>query len=96
MRLEMGDISVLSFGKQTALVHPFGRPFTDEAAAEVLSRFTFNQDGTDVIAMLSTALSSLDEWRFMHASSNSEQMQILFVISDGRLMNTGFNMTSHH
>lgn len=53
-RLEVGDVSVTSFGQQIALVHPFGSPFTDESAGTVLRRFSFDQDGTDVDGMLST------------------------------------------
>ena len=34
-RLEVGELSVMSYGSTTSIVHPFGAPFTAQAAAQV-------------------------------------------------------------
>ena len=39
-------MSVLSFAETTQLLHPFERPFSAEAGAHMLSRFTFSQGHT--------------------------------------------------
>ena len=34
-QLEVGELAIVKFGETTQLLHPFDRPFTDEAGAEV-------------------------------------------------------------
>ena len=47
-------MSVLSFAETTQLLHPFERPFSAEAGAHMLSRFTFSQGHTHMeVALLS-------------------------------------------
>ncbi|KAJ2535210.1 AAA ATPase midasin, partial [Coemansia sp. RSA 1933] len=47
-QLEVGQLSVVSFGEQVSLLHPFDAVFDAEAGARVLSRFGFADDKTDV------------------------------------------------
>jgi midasin (ATPase involved in ribosome maturation) len=34
-QLEVGEISIMSFGARSALLHPFGSPFTPEVSLEI-------------------------------------------------------------
>jgi hypothetical protein len=60
-KLEVGDISVLSFGDTVDLLHPLGKPFTAEAGASVLSRFSFNHESTRIADSLEHTLAMLGE-----------------------------------
>eukprot|EP00741_Cyanophora_paradoxa_P000351 tig00000403_g342.t1 len=86
-QLEVGDIGVASFGAAMRLLHPLGEPFTDSAGAKVISQFTFKQRRTDVAALLESAVGLLSGGA--HAGprqpGGAERVQLLFVVSDGRL-----------
>ena len=81
-QLEAGDISVVSFGQEVKLLHPFEKPFSDEAGAAVVNRFTFDQDGTHVKEMMHSCIEILEQAR---SSSNNagDLWQLQIVISDG-------------
>ncbi|KAJ3224894.1 AAA ATPase midasin [Clydaea vesicula] len=79
-QLEAGDISVVSFGEEAKLLHPFEKTFNDEAGATVISRFTFDQGKTRVKEMLECCMGIFEHAR---GSSNSELWQLQIVISDG-------------
>ena len=81
--LEVGQISVLSFGDVTQVVHPFDKPFTSDSGVEAFSRFTFEQRKTDVRRLLETSLSLFSTARSQAASSSTELWQLEIVISDG-------------
>ena len=55
----MGQLAVLSFAEQIQMLHPFERPFSAEAGAHMLSRFTFNQKHTHMEGLLHTVVSTL-------------------------------------
>lgn len=83
-QLEAGDVSVLSFGEDVRLLHPFEQPFSDEAGADVIRRFTFAQDRTHVRKMMETALGILDHARStISGGSGSDLWQLQLVLSDG-------------
>ncbi|KND03961.1 uncharacterized protein SPPG_08935 [Spizellomyces punctatus DAOM BR117] len=83
-QLEAGDVSVLSFGEDVKLLHPFDRPFSDDAGADVIRRFTFKQDRTHVRKMMETAMGILDHARTQSgAGPGSDLWQLQLVISDG-------------
>ena len=76
------------------LVHPFGRPFTDEAGAAAVAQFTFEQEGTEVAGLLETALQLMElaaeRGRARHSVGSGVQChQLLFVISDGIMSEDG-------
>ena len=83
-RLEVGQMSVLSFAEQAQLLHPFERPFSAEAGAHMLSRFTFAQKHTHMEALLQTVVQSLQLARLQQAAGSAEQMQLCLIVSDGR------------
>ncbi|KAI8917537.1 hypothetical protein DFJ77DRAFT_488317 [Powellomyces hirtus] len=83
-QLEAGDVSVLSFGDDIKLLHPFDRPFSDEAGADVIRRFTFGQDRTRVREMMDTAMSILEHARTTATvGPASDLWQLQLVLSDG-------------
>ncbi|KAJ3293693.1 AAA ATPase midasin [Borealophlyctis nickersoniae] len=83
-QLEAGDVSVVSFGEQVQLLHPFERPFSDEAGADVIRRFTFTQDRTHVLHMMESTMGILEHARASTSSTGSGDLwQLQLVISDG-------------
>ncbi|KAJ3293014.1 AAA ATPase midasin [Rhizoclosmatium sp. JEL0117] len=83
-QLEVGEISVVSFGEDVRLLHPFDKPFSDEAGAEVIHDFTFNQDGTHVRKMMETTTDILKTAR-QSSQGSAELWQLQIIISDGIL-----------
>jgi midasin len=81
--LEVGQISVLSFGEFTHVVHPFDKPFTSDSGVEAFSRFTFAQQKTDVRRLVETSLSLFSSARAQAVASPTELWQLEIVISDG-------------
>ncbi|KAL1916197.1 uncharacterized protein VTP21DRAFT_5814 [Calcarisporiella thermophila] len=83
-QLEVGDLSIVSFGETVRLLHPFEQPFTDEAGANVLRQFTFNQNKTYVKKMVETTLGLLEHARSArHSSSSADLWQLQLIVSDG-------------
>ncbi|KAJ3018132.1 hypothetical protein HKX48_003155 [Thoreauomyces humboldtii] len=86
-QLEAGDVSVMSFGQDVRLLHPFDRPFSDEAGADVIRRFTFAQDRTNVRQMMDTAMGVLEHARLEGAGGGgpgaTDLWQLQLVLSDG-------------
>lgn len=81
--LEVGQISVLSFGEFTHVVHPFEKPFTSDSGVEAFERFTFAQQKTDVRRLVETSLSLFSTARAQAAAGPTELWQLEIVISDG-------------
>jgi midasin len=93
-KLEVGELSIVRFGEKTDLLHPFDRPFTDQSGISVVSQFTFGQDSTNMVALLEKVVGIFDvakNARNMSAASSSlvDNLQLLFVISDGRFGSRG-------
>ena len=83
--IEAGQLGVLKFAESVELLHPFDRPFTAEAGAHMLSRFTFRQKNTHMESLLQSVVSTLRVAREQQsASSSSEQLQLVLIVSDGR------------
>jgi hypothetical protein len=93
-QLEVGEMAVVSFGARgnTRLVHPFERPFTDEAGASVVSQFSFRQDNTiadepvvDLLRFLSTVLETARQRVTRATAGGGNQLQqLVLIIADGR------------
>ncbi|XJO73933.1 hypothetical protein BDV3_004832 [Batrachochytrium dendrobatidis] len=82
-QLEVGDIGIVRFGESVQLVHPFEKPFTDDAGADLIRAFTFEQDRTHVKLMMENAMRILEHARFSNAQSSADLWQLQLVISDG-------------
>lgn len=80
-RLEVGQISIVSFGKSINMLHPFEMPFSDATGAQWISKFRFEDEETDVLNLMRTTVPMLEDARNNNAGA-AENVQILFVISD--------------
>ncbi|KAJ1667618.1 hypothetical protein GGF38_002765, partial [Coemansia sp. RSA 25] len=80
-QLEVGQLSVVSFGESVSLLHPFDRPFDADAGARVLSRLTFGDDRTDVVQLMDASLQLYDAAAAAAGSADLWRLQL--VISDG-------------
>jgi midasin len=89
-RLEVGELSVVSFADRVSVVHPFGKPFSDDSGSEIFSHFDFSAGRT----MLSESLEAvrpifLDAQQSSSsnrsASSAAVTLQLCFIISDAKL-----------
>ena len=79
-QLEIGQLGVASFGEDMKLIHPFNLPFTSESGVTVASSFSFNAKRTRTALCIESSIAALDD-----ASSSSSSMQLVFMISDGRI-----------
>lgn len=84
-RLEVGDISVVSFAEKAKLLHPFGQPFTDDAGANIHSQFTFHNETTQLAASLESVIPIFQNARSSSSAGGAQTMQLCFIISDARL-----------
>jgi len=87
-QLEVGELGVARFGRETEVVHPLGAPWTEESGARALGRFTFAEPRTHTAATLARLAAILDEARGGIGSSGGGAQglatQLVFMISDGR------------
>uniref|UniRef100_A0A8C4E441 Midasin n=1 Tax=Dicentrarchus labrax TaxID=13489 RepID=A0A8C4E441_DICLA len=83
--LEVGQVSVCSFGEQVQLLHPFQQQFNDESGARILRLCQFQQKKTRIAQFLETSTKMfLTARQQIPGSVNSETAQLLVVVSDGR------------
>jgi midasin len=85
--LEAGQIGVLGFGTDVFVAHALTDPsFTSQdAGARVLQRFTFRQEGTDMVRLLRKTIDHFREARLMQASApgGEDLWQLALILSDG-------------
>ena len=74
----------MSFAERVELLHPFEKPWSAEAGAHMLSRFTFAQKHTHMESFLRTVVSTLRLARAQQSSAAAQQMQLVLIVSDGR------------
>ncbi|XP_012709437.2 midasin isoform X1 [Fundulus heteroclitus] len=83
--LEVGQVSVCSFGEQMQLLHPFQQQFNDESGARILRLCQFQQKKTRIAQFLETSTKMfLSARQQIPGSINSETAQLLLIVSDGR------------
>lgn len=82
-QLEVGDISITSFGERVRLLHPFDQPFTAESGANVIQQFTFAQQKTYVKNLIETSLGLFEGAKHSSGPGNAELWQLQLIISDG-------------
>ena len=80
--LEAGELSVMSFGEQSRLLHPFGTPFTEQSGATILQEFQFDQKKSNIAALLQDATAVFEGAKNNSSAQNTQNKQLLFVISD--------------
>ena len=81
--LEVGEICIVGFGNHVFVAHDFNIPFTSEAGANVLQRFNFQQDGTNVANLIDRSIAMLQEARLKQTKSSQDLLQLELIISDG-------------
>ena len=79
-QLEIGQLGIASFGEEMKLIHPFNLPFTSESGVNVVSNFTFGQKRTRTALCVESSIAALES-----VESISSSMQLVFMISDGRI-----------
>ncbi|KAM4713456.1 midasin isoform 2-T2 [Anableps anableps] len=83
--LEVGQVSVCSFGEQMQLLHPFQQQFNDESGARILRLCQFQQKKTRIAQFLETSTKMfLSARQQIPGSISSETAQLLLIVSDGR------------
>ncbi|XP_039980712.1 midasin isoform X5 [Xiphias gladius] len=83
--LEVGQVSVCSFGEQVQLLHPFQQQFNDESGARILRLCQFQQKKTRIAQFLETSTKMfLAAKQQIPGSINSDTAQLLVIMSDGR------------
>nr|CAG8526340.1 11509_t:CDS:10 [Entrophospora candida] len=86
-QLEVGNISIVSFGEKVQLLHPFDQPFNSEAGAQVLHQFTFEQNKTYIKSLMESTIKLLENARNNNYYGNGSQIkelwQLQIIISDG-------------
>ena len=81
--LEVGQLSVFSFGKRFEILLPITDQYNDASLAHAIGSFTFAQDETRISDAISVASDYLDSVRFLNGSDSA--LQLLLMISDGRI-----------
>ncbi|KAF5221371.1 hypothetical protein ECC02_005613 [Trypanosoma cruzi] len=88
-QLEVGELGIACFGKETHIVHELHEPFTGESGPRAFSEVTFAQKSTSLKLLLETSLDYLDAARErMHGQTRSttqQLQQMMFIISDGQI-----------
>ncbi|KEG15416.1 putative dynein heavy chain [Trypanosoma grayi] len=88
-QLEVGELGLACFGKDTRIVHGLDEPFTGESGPRAFSEITFAQKSTSLRLLLETSLDYLDNARDRmrgQTRSTTEQLQqMMFIISDGQI-----------
>jgi midasin len=79
-QLEIGQLGIASFGEDMKLLHPFHIPFSAESGINVVSNFKFDAKRTRTALCVESAIIALEG-----AHSESSSMQLVFMISDGRI-----------
>ncbi|KAM9355690.1 midasin [Pholidichthys leucotaenia] len=83
--LEVGQVSVCSFGETVQLLHPFQQQFNDESGARILRLCQFQQKKTRIAQFLEDAAKMFGAARRrVLGSVSSETAQLLLIVSDGR------------
>ena len=79
-QLESGGLSVVRFGEDVKLVHPFDKPFSQETGANVFQWFDFKQERTDIKLLCTKSLKIFENARL---STSADLWQLQIIISDG-------------
>nr|XP_031828776.1 midasin [Nomia melanderi]XP_031828783.1 midasin [Nomia melanderi] len=77
--LEVGQFSVVSFGEQVNIIHPFGENFTEESGARLIQEMKFEQKKTMIGQLLDYAIDMLSS-----QSSSTDSAKLITILSDGR------------
>ncbi|KAK6456713.1 uncharacterized protein RJT20DRAFT_126757 [Scheffersomyces xylosifermentans] len=80
-QLESGGLSIVRFGEDIKVVHPFDKPFnSQESGARIFQWFDFQQTKTDIKQLCNKSLKIFEDAR---STSSPDLWQLQIIISDG-------------
>ncbi|KAI5949928.1 hypothetical protein KGF54_005406 [Candida jiufengensis] len=79
-QLESGGLSIVRFGEDVKIVHPFDKPFSNETGAKIFQWFDFQQSRTDIKALCNQSLKIFENEKF---ENKADLWQLQIIISDG-------------
>lgn len=81
-QLESGGLSIVRFGEDVKVVHPFDKPFNanSENGAKVFQWFDFKQSKTDIKALCKKSLKIFEAQSF---ENKADLWQLQIILSDG-------------
>lgn len=92
VRLEVGELCIASFANALNVIHPFGKPFTEEVGTQIAAHFQFDAEETNVSESLQSTIPVFQQAKESllgggSASSNADTavLQICFLLSDARV-----------
>ncbi|OMJ18030.1 Midasin [Smittium culicis] len=86
--LEVGDLSVVSFGDEVKLLQPFGSQLDIESGARIISQLKFDNESTDIKSLLSTATNIFNsDLSGSSHNKNEELWKLMIIMSDGICQN---------
>ncbi|XP_043277150.1 midasin [Venturia canescens] len=77
--LEVGELSVISFGETATVLHPLGQPFTENSGSRLIQEMRFDQKKTKVGQLVDFTVDMFDSQK-----SSNDNAKLLVVLSDGR------------
>ena len=81
--LAAGEMCVVAFGDEVVVAHEFDKPFSTEAGASIVSKFSFQQSTTNVRKLIAESIALLRDSRRMSFNAGSDLWQLELIISDG-------------
>lgn len=80
-QLESGGLSIVRFGEDVKVVHPFDKPFNNqESGPKIFQYFDFQQTKTDIKNLCNKSLKIFESAKI---NSNSDLWQLQIILSDG-------------
>jgi midasin len=79
-QLESGGLSIVRFGEDVKVVHPFDRQFSPDVGAKIFQKFDFQQTRTNTKKLVSESIEIFNNAR---ALGDSDLWQLQIIISDG-------------
>jgi midasin len=79
--LESGQLSVVSFGENTQIVHKLTDQFTDKSGVKLLQKFKFDQNKTCVAKLVDFVTEMFTQSQVQSSALNAK---LLIIVSDGR------------
>ncbi|XP_072761011.1 midasin [Anoplolepis gracilipes] len=77
--LEVGQLSVVSFGEQVKILHPLGETFTEQSGSRLIQEVRFDQRKTEIGQLVNSTVEI-----FENQCTSSDSAKLLVVLSDGR------------
>ncbi|XP_043500763.1 midasin [Polistes fuscatus] len=77
--LEVGELSVISFGERVSVLHPLGETFTEQSGSRLIQNMRFEQTKTSIGQLVEFTVDM-----FETQSTSSDNAKLVVILSDGR------------